>query len=97
MDYKHFAARDFKSKRLKKKQITKLNKEYERLRKKHHILGTSMTLSGPVPEKELIVFAIDLIFSSMEIMEKSKRGEIWTIGSDGEGYFPKDKPGFVAK
>ncbi len=96
-DYKKFAAKDFKTQRLKKKQISRLNEEYERLRKKHRILGTSLTLCGDITPKEDVICRIGMIYNTIDIMEKSGRGEIWTIGDDGEGYLPKDQPGFVAK
>ena len=96
-DYKKYAAKDFKKKRFKKKQISKLRQEYERLCKKHHILGQHITTTGLISDKELLVCQIGMVYSTLEIMEKSRRGEIWTIGSDGEGYYPKDQPGFVPK
>jgi hypothetical protein len=96
-DYKKLAARNFKTKRLKKKQITRLKQEHERLCKKHHVIGTHMTLSGEITPKEQYTFLISLVYSAMETFEKNKRGEILSFGSDGEGYFPKDQPGFVAK
>jgi hypothetical protein len=96
-NYEKYAAKDFKSKRLKKKQITRLRQEYEKLCKRHHIIGQHMTLSGPVPQKDLIACGIGMIYSTVKTMAKSRRGEILTMGDDGEMYYPKDKPGFVAR
>lgn len=98
-DYKKFAAKNFKSKRLKKKQITKLRNEYERLCKKHYITGPmSFLVTKPVPEKELIIYAIGIIYSTNELMTKNKKGEIFKMDPDtGEMYLPKEKPGFVPK
>ena len=97
-NFKKYAAKDFKSFRLKKKQIKRLIDEYKRLCKKHKILGQHITLSGPISEKELATCSIGMIYSAMELFDKSKRGEINTMDSvTGEMYFPKDRPGFVPK
>jgi hypothetical protein len=66
--------------------------------KKHNILGTHMTCSSPISEKEEYLCAINMIEHSVELVAKSHRGEILTMDPDTEEmYFPKDRPGFVPK
>lgn len=98
-DYKKFAAKHFKGKRLKKKQITKLTNEYKRLSKKHGIVGPiSILASGPIPELEMVTFGISMVYSTNELVAQSKRGEILSIDPDtGQWSLPKDRPGFVLK
>ena len=48
-----------------------------------------MTLTGTVPEKDLIVCRIGMIFAAIETMDRAKRGEVWTIGQDGKDIIQK--------
>lgn len=91
-----FAVRDFRTKRLKKKQISALAKYYKKLCKKYGVMSQSLTLSGPISKKEALITRINLIFSAMETIEKSRRGEILSYDPETEEYYyPKDRPGFV--
>ena len=93
-----FAVKDFRTKRLRKKQISRLTKYHEQLREKHGVMMQSLTLSGPISKKDDLICRIRMIFSAVELTAKSHRGEILTMDPDTEEmYFPKDRPGFVPR
>ncbi len=93
-----FSVRDFRTKRLKKKQISKLKQYHEKGCDKYGIMRQSLSLCGEITPKEDLLVRIKLVFSAMELIEKSHRGEILTMDPDTEEmYFPKDRPGFVPR
>ena len=67
-----YAKRNFKSKRLKKKQVTTLENVYTKLCKRHKVLGMSLTVTGPIPKREELACRISILRQGIETINRSK-------------------------
>lgn len=67
-----YSRRKFKSFRLRKKQTTTLSHYYEKLSKKTNCRMISAIATGPVPDKEMLVFQISAIKQCIETINRSK-------------------------
>ena len=65
-----YAKRNFKSKRLKKKQVTTLKNTYTKLCKRHDVLGMSLTVTGPIPKREEFACRISILRQGLETLNR---------------------------
>ena len=65
-----YSRRNFKSWRLKKKQVYRLARAYDRLSKKHSCYVAHVSYTGPVPLKEQMIFGIRMIFDAARLAKK---------------------------
>ena len=67
-----YAKRNFKSFRLKKKQVTTLKNTYIKLCKRHKVLGMSLTVTGPIPKREEYACRISILRQGLETINRAK-------------------------
>ena len=65
-----YAKRNFKSKRLRKKQVSVLKKTYYKISKRNKCWVVSMSMTGAVPDRELWAFQISLLGNAMDLIDR---------------------------
>lgn len=70
--FEKIARHNYRTKRAKKRQISRLKKAYHKLSTRHKCWVANMTLSAPMSEKELWIARIRLLAQSMETFSRIK-------------------------
>ena len=71
---KKYANKEFKTKRLRKKQISVLRRYLNRMNIKYHIIGQHITLNGPIGKKEELICRISMVAHAVDLI--NRRDEI---------------------